>query len=65
MTYPMIVVLRLSIRANRLYLYGAESIDRQLGNREGWAEFNLKTLERGAATHVYAAFDPTLKGASC
>ncbi|KAJ6078701.1 hypothetical protein N7467_008454 [Penicillium canescens] len=40
---------------------GLQSIDRQLGNREGWAEFNLKTLERGAATHVYAAFDPALK----
>jgi hypothetical protein len=61
----MIVALRLSTKANRLYLYGAESIDRQLGNREGWAELNFKTLERGAATHVYAALDPALKGASC
>ncbi|KAJ5312272.1 hypothetical protein PENANT_c011G06161 [Penicillium antarcticum] len=40
---------------------GLQFIDRQLGNREGWAEFNPKTLERGAATHIYAAFDPALK----
>ncbi|KAJ5555595.1 hypothetical protein N7535_008030 [Penicillium sp. DV-2018c] len=38
-----------------------QSIDRQLGNREGWSTFNWKSLERGAATHVYAAFDPALK----
>ncbi|KAJ5542472.1 hypothetical protein N7535_004893 [Penicillium sp. DV-2018c] len=38
-----------------------QSIDRQLGNREGWSTFNYKPLERGAATHVYAAFGPALK----
>ncbi|CAG8192423.1 unnamed protein product [Penicillium olsonii] len=41
---------------------GLQSIDRQLGNREGWQGFNLKSLDCGAATHVYAAFDPALKG---
>ncbi|PYH46645.1 putative short-chain dehydrogenase [Aspergillus saccharolyticus JOP 1030-1] len=38
-----------------------QTVDRSLGNREGWAEFNLKDLARGAATHMYAAFDPNLK----
>lgn len=39
------------------------SIDRALGNPEGWVEgFNAKPMERGAATHIYAAFDPNLKG---
>ncbi|CAG8396540.1 unnamed protein product [Penicillium salamii] len=41
---------------------GLQSVDRQLGNREGWQDFKLKTLDSGAATHVYAAFDPALKG---
>ncbi|KAJ5092111.1 hypothetical protein NUU61_006981 [Penicillium alfredii] len=40
---------------------GLRSIDRLLGNREGWKDFNPKSLEQGAATHVYAAFDPALK----
>ncbi|THC89900.1 hypothetical protein EYZ11_010632 [Aspergillus tanneri] len=35
--------------------------DKSLGNREGWKEFDAKPLERGAATHIYAAFDPSLK----
>lgn len=39
-----------------------EAMDRQLGNGEGWRPFNVKTLECGAATHVYAAFDPELRG---
>ncbi|PYH77795.1 putative short-chain dehydrogenase [Aspergillus uvarum CBS 121591] len=39
-----------------------QAVDRSLGNREGWRdEFDAKNLERGAATHVYAAFDPSLK----
>lgn len=33
-----------------------------MGNAEGWAEFKLKSGEQGAATHVYAAFEPDLKG---
>lgn len=32
----------------------------QVGN--GWEEVELKTAETAAATHVYAAFDPNLKG---
>ncbi|KAI1089022.1 WW domain-containing oxidoreductase [Rostrohypoxylon terebratum] len=35
--------------------------DRALGNKEGWADFKWKTPDEGAATHVYAAFDPNLK----
>lgn len=38
------------------------SADKALGNREGWKEFDTKPLERGVATHIYAAFDPALKG---
>lgn len=38
------------------------SADKVLGNREGWKEFEAKPLERGVATHIYAAFDPALKG---
>ncbi|KKK13018.1 hypothetical protein P175DRAFT_0492380 [Aspergillus ochraceoroseus IBT 24754] len=37
------------------------SADKSLGNPEGWKEFDAKPLERGAATHIYAAFDPCLK----
>ncbi|KAH0523979.1 hypothetical protein TsFJ059_008907 [Trichoderma semiorbis] len=36
--------------------------DRMLGNSEGWRDdFKFKTLERGVATHIYAAFEPSLK----
>ncbi|KAL8785851.1 MAG: hypothetical protein Q9195_008475 [Heterodermia aff. obscurata] len=42
---------------------GLEAVDRELGNAEGWsAGFDFKTPARGVATHVYAAFEPTLKG---
>jgi len=40
----------------------AETMDRSLGNREGWEEVEFKTVGQGAATHVYAAFSPDLKG---
>ncbi|KAJ5120470.1 uncharacterized protein N7515_009858 [Penicillium bovifimosum] len=40
---------------------GLQSIDRQQGHHEGWSEFKWKSLEHGAATHVYAAFDRALK----
>lgn len=34
-----------------------------LGNAEGWKkEFSPKTLDQGVATHVYASFDPLIKG---
>jgi hypothetical protein len=33
-----------------------------LGNKEGWKAFSPKTLDQGVATHVYASFDPSLKG---
>lgn len=35
-----------------------------MGNKEGWAEFKMKSADQGVATHVYAAFDPSLKGKS-
>ncbi|KAL7910387.1 hypothetical protein GGI35DRAFT_448632 [Trichoderma velutinum] len=36
--------------------------DKLLGNSEGWdAGFNFKTMENGVATHIYAAFEPSLK----
>ncbi|TDZ60716.1 Short-chain dehydrogenase TIC 32 [Colletotrichum trifolii] len=41
---------------------GLPAVDRSLGNKEGWAEFKWKTPDQGAATHVYAAFEPSLKG---
>ncbi|EXL39717.1 oxidoreductase [Fusarium oxysporum f. sp. radicis-lycopersici 26381] len=37
---------------------------RQLGNKDGWmalTDFTWKSHDQGAATHVYAAFEPTLK----
>ncbi|KFZ23638.1 hypothetical protein V502_01881 [Pseudogymnoascus sp. VKM F-4520 (FW-2644)] len=40
---------------------GLRAADKALGNREGWAEFNVKPLERGVATHIYASFDPDLE----
>lgn len=33
-----------------------------MGNAEGWTDFKVKTPEEGAATYVYAAFEPSLKG---
>ncbi|KAL9127722.1 MAG: hypothetical protein Q9217_003452 [Psora testacea] len=35
--------------------------DRAMGNAEGWADFKVKSAEQGAATYVYAAFEPSLK----
>ncbi|EGX92248.1 short-chain dehydrogenase, putative [Cordyceps militaris CM01] len=35
--------------------------DRSLGNKEGWEDFKWKTPDQGAATHVFAAFEPSLK----
>ncbi|KAL4978779.1 hypothetical protein BDW66DRAFT_157980 [Aspergillus desertorum] len=37
------------------------ALDRILGNAEGWRDFKLKTNQQGAATTVYAAFDPGLR----
>ena len=43
----------------------AEDVDKDLGNKEGFAEgFDVKTPARGVATHVYASFEPSLKGLS-
>jgi hypothetical protein len=40
-----------------------EKVDRELGNKEGFMSgFEFKSPERGVATHVYAAFEPSLKG---
>lgn len=40
------------------------AVDQSMGNAEGWEEFKWKTLGQGVATHVYAAFEPSLKGIS-
>jgi len=45
-----------------IILTGIGAADKSLGNREGWGEFKIKTLDQGVATHVYAAFDPGLNG---
>ena len=42
-----------------------EAIDRELGNTEAFAGgFDYKTPERGVATHIFAAFEPSLRGKS-
>lgn len=42
-----------------------EDVDKELGNKEGFVEgFDFKTPARGVATHVYASFEPSLKGRS-
>ena len=42
-----------------------QDVDKELGNKEGFAEgFDIKTPARGVATHVYASFEPSLKGLS-
>lgn len=39
------------------------ALDRELGNYQGWWEdFPWKTEAEGSATHVFAAFEPTLAG---
>ncbi|KAG7289176.1 hypothetical protein NEMBOFW57_005539 [Staphylotrichum longicolle] len=35
--------------------------ERALGNKEGWSEFQFKTPDQGVATHVFAAFHPSLE----
>jgi hypothetical protein len=40
-------------------------VDKLLGNEEGWAGFpQLKNIDQGIATHVFAAFHPSLEGKS-
>lgn len=41
------------------------AVDKLMGNAEGWAEFKVKSAEQGAATYVYAAFEPSLKSKLC
>ncbi|KAK5655185.1 hypothetical protein OQA88_6084 [Cercophora sp. LCS_1] len=38
-----------------------KALDQALGNKEGWAEFEFKSLDQGAATSVYAAFHSDLE----
>ncbi|KAF8904684.1 putative short-chain dehydrogenase [Gymnopilus junonius] len=41
------------------------NVDRKLGNKEGFEDDSASkvlSVEKGTATHVYAAFDPDLKG---
>ncbi|KAI2731898.1 hypothetical protein CBS147332_1037 [Penicillium roqueforti] len=37
------------------------AVDKFMGNKEGWLEFKQKSPQEGAATHVYAAFEPSLR----
>ncbi|RFU77519.1 ww domain-containing oxidoreductase [Trichoderma arundinaceum] len=37
------------------------AVDKAFGNAEGWEDFKWKSPERGVATHIYAAFEPSLK----
>ena len=51
-------------------LFGIDSyfkgrVDREMGNEEGFDTglfFDFKTIQRGVATHIYAAFDPNISG---
>lgn len=39
-----------------------DSVDKILGNREAWEDgLKWKTHDQGVATHVFAAFHPSLK----
>lgn len=57
-----------TLRKYRLYdcpsslISTQEAADQNMGNAEGWTDFKVKTPEEGAATYVYAAFEPSLKG---
>lgn len=33
-----------------------------MGNGSGWTDFKFKTNDEGIATHVFAAFHPSLEG---
>ncbi|KAL4795110.1 hypothetical protein BDV19DRAFT_379037 [Aspergillus venezuelensis] len=41
-----------------------DALDKALGNVEGWEDFKKKTDQEGAATTVYAAFEPELKNSN-
>ncbi|KAL3470770.1 hypothetical protein BJX99DRAFT_41628 [Aspergillus californicus] len=42
--------------------FGAlNDLDKALGNVEGWGDFKVKSDQQGAATTVYAAFEPSLQ----
>jgi len=43
---------------------GLNAVDKEMGNREGWLNpsgFKYKTSSQGVATHIFAAFSPSLK----
>jgi hypothetical protein len=45
-----------------------EELDKRLGNYEAGKDFSFKSLPQGTATHVFAAFEPSLaevNGAYC
>ena len=45
-----------------LLIFTWGTVDRAIGNAEGWAEFKVKMPEQGVATYIYAAFESSLKG---
>lgn len=56
-----------TLRKSRLYdrlsllISTQEAADKIMGNADGWTDFKVKTPEEGAATYVYAAFEPSLQ----
>lgn len=51
-----------SVCCSKVLTHDAVAADKALGNPEGWAtEFAFKSQQRGVATFVFAAFDPSLK----
>ncbi|KAJ8096592.1 short-chain dehydrogenase/reductase SDR [Lipomyces tetrasporus] len=38
-----------------------KAVDRFLGNEEAWMDFKRKSPQQGAATYVYAVFEPSLR----
>ncbi|KAF2098284.1 putative short-chain dehydrogenase [Rhizodiscina lignyota] len=48
-------------RHNDWDAYGEmRSIDQKLGNHQGFEPYPYKSMSQGAATHIYAAFEPSL-----
>jgi hypothetical protein len=50
------------LRIKKVTDWATETADRTLGHKEGWEAFKFKTDDQGAATHVYASFETSLKG---
>ncbi|KAF2803637.1 NAD(P)-binding protein [Mytilinidion resinicola] len=63
--HPGVIITNLGAKLDWDADFGdLRKLDRVQGNREGWSDFKFKTGDGGSgvATHVYAAFDPSLSG---